>query len=199
MTASSTFGARTTAGLLVSVTLLIGGCSSTDLIKNCCYDGDEAVVYLDEVEFVAADGSVSAFADVYPGFTSQDRFLTTSFPFRKVNNAEVVYDALVLPLNLYDANKNGFMEEPELTVLYLREGALGMGHKVDHLAVDGRRYDAITTSRSNVGGLMQYLDARMDSLPAETQAIFRDLVQVGQDLKLRGSEGPDRQDKKITP
>ena len=74
-----------------------------------------------------------------------------------------------------------------------------MGHKVDHLAVGGKRYDAITTSRSNVGGLMQYLDARMDSLPAETQAIFRDLVQVGQDLKLRGSEGPDRQDKKITP
>lgn len=198
MTASSTFAWRTVGGLLTLAALLLGGCSSTDLIKNCCYEGDEAVVYLDEVEFVAADGDVSSFADVYPGFTPQERFLTASFPFRKVNSALVTYDALVLPLNLYDANKNGFMEEPELTVLYLREGALGMGHKVDYLAVGGKRYDAITTSRSHVGGLMEYLDARKDSLNPETQAIFRDLVQVGQDLKLRGSEGADRQGRQIT-
>jgi hypothetical protein len=199
MTARCSLGARTAAGLIALMTLVLDGCTSSDLIKNCCYDGDEAVVYLDKVEFVAADGSVSKFADVYPGFKSQDSFLTASFPFRKVNNAEVVYDSLVVPLNLYDANKNGFMEEPELTVLYLREGALGMGHKVDHLAVGGKRYDAITTSRSNVGGLMQYLEAHKDSLKPETQAMFRDLVQVGQDIKLRGSEGPDRQDKKYPP
>lgn len=199
MTALGTIGLRTAGGLLAAAMLLLGGCSSTALIKNCCYDGDEAVVYLDQVEFVAADGSVSKFADVYPGFAPQERFATTSFPFRKVDNAQVTYDALVLPLNLYDANKNGFLEEPETTVLYLREGALGMGNSVDHLTVDGKRVDAITTSRSNVGGLMQYLDARKDSLKPETQEILRDMVQVGQDIKLRGSEGPDRQDKKITP
>ncbi|NIM28743.1 MAG: hypothetical protein GTO67_09500 [Gammaproteobacteria bacterium] len=195
MTLSSPFALRAAGGLLVAATFLLGGCSGTALVKNCCYDGEEAVVYLDEVEFVAADGSVSKFADVYPGFAPQESFFTTLLPFRKVNNALVVYDSLVLPLSLYDANKNGFTEEPELTVLYLREGALGMGHQVDHLAVGGKRYGAITTSPSYVGGLMQYLNARKDSLPPETQAIFRDLVQVGQDIKLRGSEGPDRQKK----
>ena len=199
MTVSASIGARLAGGLLILAALLLGGCTSTALVKSCCYDGDEAVVYLKEVEFVAADGSVSTFADVYPDFTPQDRFVTTLFPFRKVNIAEVTYDSLVLPLNLYDANKNGFLEEPETAVLYLREGALGMGHEVDHLAVDGKRVGAITTSRSNVGGLMQYLDARKDSMNPETQEILRDMVLVGQDLKLRGSEGPDRQSRPLKP
>lgn len=199
MTASKTIAARAAGGVLGVAILLLTGCSSTALVKNCCYDGEEAVVYLNEVEFVAPDGSTSSFADIYPGFEPQDRFLTTAFPFRKANIGLIIYDALVLPADLYDANKNGFLEEPEVTVLYLREGALGMGHNVDHLVVDGKRYGAITTSRSNVGALMQYLNARKDSLTPEVQAIFRDMVQLGQDIKLRGSEGPDRQDRKIVP
>ena len=99
---------------------------------------------------------------------------------------------------MYDANKNKLIEEPEVAVLYLREGALGMGHDVDHLAVDGKRVDAIMTSRSDVGGLMRYLDARMDTLTPEAQAVFRDMERVGLDIIQRGSEGPDSQNKKIT-
>jgi hypothetical protein len=199
MTVLSTIGWRTGGCLLASAMLLLGGCSSNALVKSCCYIGDEAVAYLENVEFVAADGSTSKFADMYPGYAPQDKFATTSFPFRKADIGQVVYDALVVPFSLYDANKNGYMEEPEVTVLYLREGALGMGHKVDHLAVDGKRANAITTSRSNVGGLMRYLDARKDSLTPEAQAIFRDMERLGQDILLRGSEGPDNQDKKYAP
>ena len=199
MAALGTIGLRATGCLLAGSVLLLGGCTSTALVANCCYNGDAALVYLDQVEFVAADGGTSKFADIYPGYAPQDSFLTKSFPFRKANIAQVTYDALVLPMNLYDANKNGFLEEPEVSVLYLREGALGMGRSVDYLAVNGKRVNAITTSRSDVGGLMQYLDARKDSLNPETQEIFRDMVQVGQDIKLRGSEGPDKQDKAFKP
>jgi len=49
-----------------------------------------------------------------------------------------------------------------------------------------------------VGGLMRYLDARMDSLTPEVQAEFRDMERVGLDIIQRGSEGADRQ-KKFTP
>lgn len=186
--------------LLVAASLLLGGCvGSNTLIRDCCYEGDAALVYLDEVQFIAPDGTTSTFADIYPGYTSQDSLLTKSFPFRKVQISRVTYDALAVILPLYDANKNGFLEEPEVTVLYLREGALGMGHKVDHLAVEGKRYDAITTSRSNVGGLMNYLDARKDSLSEEVQAEFRDMERVGLDIIQRGSEGPDRQSRQFTP
>ncbi len=200
MTTTNTLQPRALAWLLAATTLLLGGCvGSTTLIKDCCYEGDAVLVYLDKVAFVAPDGSTSTFADIYPGFASQDSVLTKSFPFRKTQISLITYDSLAVVLPLYDANKNGFMEEPEITVLYLREGALGMGHKVDHLTVDGKRVDAIMTSRSDVGGLMNYLDAREDSLSEEVQAVFRDMERVGLDIIQRGSEGRDRQVQDFTP
>jgi hypothetical protein len=184
--------------LLLAATLILSACAGSNaLIKNCCYDGEVALVHINRVQFVAPDGTVSAFDDIYPGYKPQDSFATKSFPIRKVQYALVTYDALVVIFPLYDANKNGYLEEPETTVLYLREGALGMGHKVDHLAVDGKRVNAITTSRADVGGLMLYLDARENSLTPEVQAEFRDLERVGLDYIQRGSEGPDRQPQKI--
>ena len=197
--ALGTAALRTAGCVLAAATLLLAACSSTSLTKHCCYDGDAALVHLDQVEFVAADGSSSALADLYPGYTPQDGFATTPFPFRKVGYSLVTYDSLAVILPLYDANKNGFLETPEIGVLYLREGALGMGHQVDHLAVGGQRVEAVTTSPSDVGGLMRYLDARMDSLTPEVQAIFRDMERVGLDIRQRGSENGDRSNKKNTP
>ena len=116
-------GARRGLGLLlVLASLLLGGCgASTALIKDCCYIGDAALVHLDSVEFVAADGSTSTFAEIYPGYTPQDSFATKSFPFRKVDYGLITYDALAVILPLCDANKNRVIEEPEVAVLYLRE------------------------------------------------------------------------------
>ena len=184
----------------MAVAVLVAACGgSTALIRDCCYEGDAVLVHLDRVQFVASDGTVSDFDGIYPGFARQETFATTSFPFRKARYSLITYDSLAVILPLYDANRNGLIEEPEIVVLYLREGALGMGHEVDHLAVDGKRVDAIMTSRSDVGGLMNYLDARMDDLSAEAQAVFRDMERVGLDFIQRGSEGADRQKKQMTP
>lgn len=191
---------RIRIGLMAGLSLALAACGgSTALIRDCCYEGDAALVHLDQVQFVAADGTVSSFDDVYPGFARQDAFLTKSFPFRKARYSLITYDSLAAILPLYDANRNGLIEEPELAVLYLREGALGMGRAVDHLAVGGKRVDAIMTSRADVGGLMAYLDARRDDLSPEVQTEFRDLERVGLDIMQRGSEGADRQKKQITP
>ena len=189
-------------GVVVTMALamLVAACGgSTALIRDCCYEGDAVLVHLDRVQFVASDGTVSDFDAIYPGFARQETFATTSFPFRRARYSLITYDSLAVILPLYDANRNGLIEEPEIVVLYLREGALGMGHEVDHLAVDGKRVDAIMTSRSDVGGLMNYLDARMDDLSAEAQAVFRDMERVGLDFIQRGSEGADRQKKQMTP
>jgi hypothetical protein len=186
--------------LLAAAAIFLGACvGSTSLIEDCCYEGDAVLVHLDEVQFVAPNGTVSSFENIYPAFTRQDSFATTSFPFRKARYSLITYDSLAVILPLYDANKNGLIEEPEIVVLYLREGALGMGHQVDHLAVDGKRVDAIMTSRSDVGGLMNYLDRRKDDLSPEVQAEFRDMERVGLDFIQRGSEGADRQKKQMTP
>jgi len=195
-----TFTPRRYGWLLTPAAIFLGACvGSTSLIKDCCYQGDAVLVHVDTVHFVAPDGTVSSFDKIYPGFTRQESFATKSFPFRKARYSLITYDSLAVILPLYDANENGLIEEPEIVVLYLREGALGMDHQVDHLAVDGKRTDAIMTSRSDVGGLMNYLDGRMDDLSAEAQAEFRDMERVGLDFIQRGSEGADRQKKQMTP
>jgi len=200
MRSKSMASLRRMATILAAATLLLGACvGSTSLVRNCCYEGNAALVYLDAVQFVAPDGGVSSFADIYPGYQAQDSLLTKSFPFRHEQIAQVTYDSLAVILPLYDANKNGVIEEPEITVLYLREGALGMGHKVDHLAVDGKRVGAITTSRSNVGGLMNYLDAHKSALSEDVQAEFRDMERVGLDIIQGHTQGPDPDSTDFTP
>ena len=187
-------------GLLAVLGLGLAACGgSTALIRDCCYEGDAVLVHLESVQFVAPDGKVASFDNVYPGFERQETFATRPLPFRRARYSLITYDSLAVILPLYDANHNGLIEEPELVVLYVREGALGMGHQVDHLAVDGDRVGAIMTSRSDIGGLMGYLNARRDELTPEVQAQFRDLERVGLDIRQRGSEGADRQQRPFTP
>ena len=89
------------APILISAALILSACgASTALIKDCCYIGDAALVHLDRVQFVAADGTVSPFDDIYPGYTPQDSFATKSFPFRRVAYSLITNEALagILPL-----------------------------------------------------------------------------------------------------
>lgn len=178
--------------VLAGATLLLAACASTtDLVADCCYDGEAALTRIEDVRLVMTDGRKAAFGEIYAGFSPQSGLFTKPFPFREVDISQVTYQALVPVLPLYDANGDDRLQEPELTVLYVREGAIGMGHDVDHLEVAGERADAITVARADVGGLMTFLSRRLDSLDEESQRIFRDLDRVGLDIRQRGSEGPD--------
>ena len=80
---------------------------------------------------------------------------------------------------------------PELTVLYEREAAIGLGHDEDHLAVNGQPVRALQTASADVAGLLNFVAAHGGRLQPEQQAIFRDLERLGRDLRSRGSEGPN--------
>ncbi len=70
--------------LLAAASLLLAACGgSTALIRDCCYQGDAVLIHLDGVQFVAPDGSISSFDEIYPDFTPQDSFATKSFPVQK--------------------------------------------------------------------------------------------------------------------
>ena len=125
--------------LLIGIVLVSAGCASPNEIRRpCCYEGVLTLAPVQQLRFVMDDGSEQAFDYVYKGFKAEDRDLPTQFPFRRINISGLVYDVLSVVFPEYDANKNGFIEEPELAVLYLREGALGMGFKVSHMVVDER-------------------------------------------------------------
>jgi hypothetical protein len=184
---------------IASILSLLSACSTTSLVADCCYDGEAALTRIEGVDLVMADGTSRPFTDVYAGFEPQSGTFTKPFDFRKVRFSLITYDALAVVLPLYDANDDGVLLEPEITVMYIREGAIGMGHSVDHLAVNGKRASAITVARADVGGLMSYIHAHRDQMTPESQAIFRDLERVGLDIRQEGSEGPDRQRRKIIP
>ncbi len=172
--------------------LLGTGCASPDTIRRpCCYEGALTLAPLQQVRFVMQDGSESPFDQVYKGFERQERDASTRFPFRRINISGLVFDVLSVVFPLYDANKDGFIEEPELTVLYLREGALGMGFEVSHLVVVGR-VRALQISPLDAGGLVRYIGVNRAGMSNQAQSLFREIDHLGAQIQRRGAEAADQ-------
>ena len=169
----------------------VGCASPSALVRPCCYEGALTLAHLDEVHFVLNDGSRLSFAEVFRGFGAQERDITTPFPFRQVNISGLVYDVLSVVFPEYDANKNGFMEEPELTVLYLREGAIGMGFDVSHLEVK-ERVRALQTSAAEAGGLVGYVNAHQDGMSKDARELFSEITYLATQIRRRGQEAADQ-------
>jgi hypothetical protein len=176
------------------VVLVGSGCTSPDEIRRpCCYEGELTLAPLQQIRFVMDDGSKQPFEKVYKGFRSQGRDVPTQFPFRRINISGLVYDVLPVVFPEYDANKNGFIEEPEMTVMYLREGALGMGFKVSHLVVEGgERVFALQTSLADVGGLVSYINRHKDGMTKEAQSLFNEIAYLSVQIRRRGAEAADQ-------
>lgn len=175
------------AGLLC----LGGGCApNVEPLVPCCYIGDLTLARVDQLYFATDDGDRLRFAEVFEGFEPQMSFLTRPLPFREARIGLVVYQSLSAVLPQYDANRNAVIEEPELTVLYLREAALGLGHEIDYVGVNPP-VGALVLPKVELGGLMRYVHRRRRDMNPEAQRIFRDLQILGRDIRTRG-RGPDR-------
>ena len=188
---------RTAIGAALLATL--ASCASTmELVPPCCYTGDVALAHVEDVKLTLSDGSRVGFTQAFPGYQSQTGPFTTAFPFRKVEIAEVTLGALRPVLPQYDANDNGNLEEPELTVLYIREAALGLGLNVDYVATDDRA-DALVLSAGEIGGLVRYVKANMDQMTPPARDIFKKMELLGIKLRSKGSENDGRTNKIFVP
>ncbi len=183
---------RTVAALAVIV-LLGASCAAPDaLTRPCCYEGDLTLAHLQDVRFVMDDKSELEFDRVFKGFEAQTGRVPTAFPFRRVSYTGLVYDVLSVVFPEYDANQNRFIEEPELAVLYLREGAIGIGFPVSHLEVDGVKVGALQTSKGEVGGLVNYVNANRGRMSDDSQALFREIDHLATQIRRRGAEAADQ-------
>jgi hypothetical protein len=176
--------------LLGACAALLACASSTDIRKPCCYTGDVTLAKLASVHLVLKDGTQLPFETAFVGFESQTGLFTTTFPDRKISIAQVTYASLIPVLPVYDANEDGWLQTPELTVLYIREAAIGMGHEVDYIGVNPR-VSALTTSAGDFGGLMEYVKGNEAAMSEQARQIFSDLERVGEDWLRRGSENSD--------
>ena len=180
-----------TAALLLAA-LLSGACTSPNAIERpCCYLGVITLAPLQQVGFVMDDGSEQPFDQVFKGFEPEDRQFPTQFPFRKIGISGLAYDVLAVVFPKYDANQDGYIEEPELTVLYLQEGAIGMNFKVSHLVVK-EQVLALQTSLADVGGLVSFVNAKQPEMTNQAQSLFREIDVLSTQIRQRGAEAADQ-------
>jgi len=181
---------RSISVIAAGILLLIGCGSTTTIERPSTYVGDITPAKLEDVYLAMPGDKRLMFVDVFKGFEPQTGFMTTSLPFRKVAVADIVYEAAKPVAEYYDANanNNGYLEGPELLVLYIREAAIGLGHPVDYLGVNPR-FDALATSAADTGGLLEFVKHNKASMSEKSQQIFRDIEQLGLDRRNRGGGG----------
>lgn len=170
---------------------LLAACGTTDEISPPpSYVGDITSAHLKDVYLSVPGGKRLTFTDVFKGFEPQTGFMTTTLPFRKIAVAGIVYEAAQPVAAYYDshANDNGYLEGPELLVLYIRESAMGLGHPVDHLGVNPP-FNALATSAADTGGLMEFVKKNSAGMTENAQKIFKDLQRIGLDRRSRGFGG----------
>jgi hypothetical protein len=171
--------------------LLLAACGSTTTIERpSTYVGDITPAHLQDVYLAVPGDKRLAFRDVFKGFEPQTGFLTDPLPFRKIAVADIIYEAAQPVAAYYDANanNNGYLEGPELLVLYIRESAIGLGHSVDYVGVNPR-FNALATSAADTGGLMVFVKQNKAAMTDQAQRIFQDLEQMGLDRRNRGGGG----------
>lgn len=184
-------GARSLLAVLTS--LVLTACAGVyEPRQPCCYTGDYQLARVSDVYLALENGQRLAFHQAFPGYAPETGLFQTAFPFLELEISRVTYAALLPVLPQYDANGDGRIQEPELTVLYIREAALGLGHNVAHVGTNPRT-DALVLPSSESGGLVRYVKSRLPQMTPESRAVFRELVMAGQDLRLKGSEGADKE------
>ena len=140
-----------------------------------------------------ADGTVLPFDEVFKDYEPDTGLLVRPFPYSPngIEFWQIQNQDLVLLVQDYNVNRNAFIEYPELAVLYIREGAIGLGYDVDHVSLNGERVDAVELPSRDVGGLMRYIHKRKKEFSPEFQSTVRWLDRVGLDnLKPRRRAQP---------
>ena len=79
----------------------------------------------------------------------------------------------------YDANEDRILQEPELTALYVREAARGLGYPVVVRIDPSGSNGAIATSRADVSALVRFVERHVHEMAPPQRKIFRDLYWIG--------------------
>ena len=159
--------------------LALAGCgASTSLVRPCCYAGDVTVTHLADTRLTLEDGATVAFGEVFPDFRPDPATFARVFPFEKADIGLVTLASLRGILPAYDANGDRILQKPELTALYVREAARGLGYPVAGIEPGGGN-GAIATSRADESALVRFVEQHVQEMAKPQQRIFRDLHWLG--------------------
>ena len=173
------------------VALLVSACgANSEISRPSTYVGPIVSAHMNDLYLAVSDDKRVGFDEVFRDFQPQTGLLTDALPFPKVAVTDIVYAAAQPVAEYYDskANDNGYLEGPELLVLYIREAAIGLGHPVEYIGVNPR-VDALATSNSDIGGLMEFVNRHQSEMNDKAQALFKDIERLGLDWRNRGRSG----------
>ena len=155
--------------------IALAGCgASTNLSRPCCYKGDVALTHLGDTRLVLETGDTVPFDEVFTDFGLDASGFGRVYPFREAIIRLVTFPSLRGVLPKYDANEDGYIQEPELTALYVQEAARGLGYAVARIEPSGET-GAIVTSRGDISALVRFVERHVDEMARPQQRIFRDL------------------------
>ena len=164
--------------------LVLAGCdASTELARPCCYRGDVALTHLADTRLTLENGATVAFDEVFIGFSADPVPLARAFPFRVADIRFVDFASLRDVLPRYDANGDHYLQEPELTALYVHEAARGLGHPLARIDPSGSG-GAIATSRADVSALVRFVERHLNEMAQPQRRIFYDLRRLGDELQM---------------
>ena len=169
---------------VAALAIALAGCAaSTDLRKPSDYRGEVVLTHLVDTRLTLDNGETVAFRDVFPGFDASPSPLRHSFPFRHADIRLVDFASLRDILPRYDANEDDYIQEPELTALYVFEAARGLGRPVARIDPGGSG-GAIATSQADISALVRFVDRNLDEMARPQRTVFRDLRRLA--LQLEG-------------
>lgn len=160
---------------------------------RCCYNGDVVDMQAADIEVKLEDGRTVAFGELFPDFTSSSSFFPLFYPVYRLDIARVVYAHLAIKFIDYDANDNGFIEEPELNVLFMEEAARGLDHPVTQLG-GNTRLRAVFVSSGDIDGLIRLVNRRRSEMKPDARKTFEEIELLYRDFRLDGTEPGEQGD-----
>jgi len=172
---------------ILAVAALAGCASNTTPVPPCCYQGEVTTARFEALELTTENGERMKLVDAMPGFKPQVGLFAAALPFEQVDRADMYFTSLEPLLDIYDSNRDGMLERPEVIVLYASEALLGTGTALRHLGGD-TPIGAISAPNADVGGMVQWAESRRSTMNSIGQQVFSDLERLGLDLRNRGGD-----------
>ena len=171
---------------------LIGCVPNTQPVVPCCYSGAVTAARLGELRFITRGGQSLSVAQALPGLTADPSAFGRSLPFDKVDIRAEAFASLRPIFNRYDANSDGVLQAPELTLLMVVESARGLGRDIVGLRT-AQPIASLALSSAEMSAVVRYTEQNRGQFKPQTQRLFADIDQLERVLRVyRNDGGPDQ-------
>lgn len=171
----------------LAIALILGAWSPVATASlRCCYSGDVVDLQAADVEVKLEDGRMVSFGELFPDFTPSTSFFTLMYPVYRLDIARVFYPHLAVKFIEYDANGNGFIEEPELNVLFMTETARGLDHPITQLGGKSR-LRAVFVPSGDIHGLIELAKRHRAEMKPDARKTFDEIELLRIDFRLDGT------------